>query len=139
MISEINFNNLKKFNDFNIDSLSKEKVEEQILNNKFLKYLFINVEDTVIGYLSYQELYDKFEIINLYIKEEYRNKGYASELIKKLIETAEKNNGTNITLEVNVNNKYAIILYKKFGFIEVAIREKYYDGTDAILMERKMM
>ena len=27
--------------------------------------------------------------------------------------------------------------YKKFNFEEVAIREKYYNGIDGILMERK--
>ena len=44
----------------------------------------------------------------------------------------------NITLEVNEKNIPAIKLYKKYDFKSVAKREKYYNGVDGILMERKM-
>ena len=47
----------------------------------------------------------------------------------------KKQKCVNITLEVNKENTYAIKLYKKVGFKEVAIRKNYYDGVDGILME----
>jgi ribosomal protein S18 acetylase RimI-like enzyme len=56
-----------------------------------------------------------------------------------LIELGKNKNITNITLEVNVENKYAIKLYEKYNFQIVAKREKYYNGVDGYLMERKMM
>ena len=52
--------------------------------------------------------------------------------MKKFTSTVDK----KITLEVNINNTIALNLYKKFNFKEVAIRKGYYNGIDAILMER---
>ena len=42
----------------------------------------------------------------------------------------------NITLEVKIDNNAAINLYKKYNFVEKAIRKGYYNGIDGILMER---
>ena len=62
-----------------------------------------------------------------------------SNLIEHLIELGKENNIDNITLEVKVTNENAIKLYNKYDFKKVAIREKYYNGIDGYLMERKMM
>jgi ribosomal protein S18 acetylase RimI-like enzyme len=56
-----------------------------------------------------------------------------------LIKIGKDKNIENITLEVNINNEYAIRLYEKYKFKKVAIRKAYYNGTDGYLMERKMM
>ena len=40
-----------------------------------------------------------------------------------------------IMLEVRCDNSSAIKLYKKFNFKIINIREKYYDGQDAYVME----
>ena len=40
----------------------------------------------------------------------------------------------NITLEVNINNKNAILLYNSLGFKEATKRKGYYNGEDALLM-----
>ena len=52
--------------------------------------------------------------------------------MKFFTETVDK----SISLEVNVNNLYAIKLYENFGFKKVAIRKGYYNGIDGFLMER---
>ena len=44
-----------------------------------------------------------------------------------------------LSLEVNINNQFAIKLYNKYGFEVVVIRKGYYNGVDGYLMERKMM
>ena len=51
---------------------------------------------------------------------------------------AISNKCTNITLEVSIKNTEAYNLYLKNGFIEVATREKYYNGVDALLMLKKL-
>lgn len=139
MILEINRETIDNLKEFSLNNLSKKEISLQLDNNNFLRYLILKIDNRLIGYLSYQELYERFEIVDLYIEEDFRNKGYGSNLIKKIIDIVELKKGFNITLEVKMTNKYAIILYKKFGFKEVAIRKGYYDGVDAILMERKMM
>ncbi|MCS6997720.1 MAG: GNAT family N-acetyltransferase, partial [Casimicrobiaceae bacterium] len=43
------------------------------------------------------------------------------------------------TLEVRVNNLAAQSLYRKFGFVEVGRRKRFYrDGEDALLMTKPL-
>lgn len=104
-------------------------------SNPFVKYIGYVSEDDIIGYIEYTILYEKAEICNIFVKENKRNMKIGSSLMQYLITSLKEKNIYNITLEVNVLNNNAISLYKKFGFIEVAKRNKYYNGIDAILME----
>ena len=79
-------------------------------------------------------MYERMEINYIFVKEEYRKNNIGYELIKYMI---DNNEFDNITLEVNVNNDCAINLYKKHGFEIIGIREKYYNGIDGYLMERR--
>ena len=58
--------------------------------------------------------------------------------MENLINICSNNGIQNITLEVRKDNKSAICLYKKYGFIERATRKKYYKGIDGILMEKEV-
>ena len=77
-------------------------------------------------------MYEKAEINNIYVLNEYRSQGIGSKLLDYLVKKCKI--CENITLEVRKDNINAIYLYKKYGFKEVAIREKYYNGLDGILM-----
>ena len=91
----------------------------------------------LIAFIVFSIQYDRAELNYLWTSIEYRNKGYASLLMKKMLELC--GNLTNITLEVDVENTYAINLYILFGFKEVAIRKHYYNnGNDALLMMKEM-
>lgn len=109
-------------------------IENELNNNPFGRYLLYIQDNEVIGYLYYSDIYERVEINQIEVKPIHRNCGIGTKLIKNLIETVEK----NITLEVKINNYPAIKLYKKFNFEKCAIRKGYYQGTDAILMERKI-
>ena len=111
-----------------LNELSKE-----IGKNPFGKVLVYKENDEIIAYLYYSEIYERIEINNIEVKSDSRNKGIGTKLLKKLTETVEK----SITLEVKIYNVPAIHLYEKFNFHEVGIRKGYYNGVDAILMERK--
>lgn len=135
---------LTEFVDNTIAALKKEfGIKEELKNsfylNPFLRFLLLYDKDKIIGYLRFDVLYDKVELTYIYINEKYRNKGCASLLMKTLITFCKKRKIENITLEVNKLNSNAIALYKKFDFVEIAIRKAYYHGIDGILMERKMM
>ncbi len=91
------------------------------------------------GYLDFSVIYDRIEINDFLVKEEYRNQQIGSNLLEYLIDYAIKYKMINITLEVKKDNIPAISLYHKYGFVDVAIREKYYNGIDGILMEKKLI
>lgn len=110
-----------------------------ISDNPFLKYFEYIENDKVIGYLKYLIMYDKMEIENIFVEEEYRNNGIGTKLMSYLVYKAIEYKCINITLEVRKSNLVAINLYKKFGFREVALRKFYYGDEDAILMEKQVM
>ena len=116
-------------------------IKEVIKNeaSPFAKNIEYIEEDTVLGTLKYSLIYDRIEIDNIEVKEEYRGKGIGTKMMSYLVSLAIENRVENITLEVRVSNTIARNLYKKFGFREVALRKFYYGDEDAILMEKQVM
>lgn len=119
------------------------KNEMDIVNdfesNIFSKYFIYLEKSNIIGFINYYDLYDRFEIANIVVLKNKRNKKVGSNLMQHLINIGIEKEIKNITLEVRTDNQNAIMLYKKYGFEDVAIRKSYYNGIDGILMERKMM
>ena len=142
MIKELNINDIEIIEKVELafpTFFSKSKIVDDFKQNAFTKYFIYEEKSNIIGVVNYYDLYDRFELSYIEVKEEYRNKKIGSLLIENLIKIAEEKKVKNITLEVNINNEYAIKLYNKYGFNVVAIRKGYYDGVDGYLMERKMM
>lgn len=107
--------------------------------NPFARRLEYVIEDKVVGYLEYSLIYDRIELDNIMVIDEYRRKGIGTKLMSYLVNKAIDLKVVNITLEVRVSNEIARNLYKKFGFREVSIRKYYYGDEDGILMEKNIM
>ena len=108
-------------------------------NNPFSKEAQYIDNNETLGTINYSIIYERMEVDNIFVKEDYRGKGIGTKLMSYLVSEAIHNKVVNITLEVRVSNTIAINLYKKFGFREVAIRKYYYGDEDAILMEKQVM
>lgn len=130
MIEEVKKNNIDILNN---SFIKKDYILNELSNNPFGKIIILKEDNEIIGYIYYSDIYERVEINQIEINFIHRNCGKGDFLLKKLIESVDK----NISLEVNVNNIPALKLYKKNGFIEKAIRKGYYQGIDGILMERK--
>ena len=104
--------------------------------SKKIEYIENNIS---IGYLEYSLIYDRIEIDNIFVEKEHRGKGIGTKLLEYIINYSKNNKIINITLEVRASNTIAQNLYKKKGFIEVAIRKYYYGDEDALLMEKKVI
>ena len=143
MINSLNENNIEMITNivknFPMVFSSKEQIENDFKNNVFSRYFIYLEKNNIIGFINYYDLYDRYEIANIYVKEENRNQKIGSKLLEKVIKLGEQQQIKNITLEVKKDNVYAIKLYETNEFKKLAIRKAYYDGTDGILMERKMM
>ena len=115
---------------------------EEIVNKTSSPYsrtINYKIDDAIVGYLDYSLIYDRMEIDNIKVEEEYQDNGIGTKLMSYLVSIAIENKVDNITLEVRKSNNKAIHLYNKFGFHEVAIRKYYYGDEDAILMEKQVM
>lgn len=107
--------------------------------NPFSRRAEYVIDNKMVGYLEYSLIYDRIEIDNLMVIDEYRRQGIGTKLMAYLVSEAIELKVVNITLEVRVSNEIARNLYKKFGFREVALRKYYYGDEDGILMEKNVM
>ncbi len=130
MIQEINKEDLAVLKS---SFLSLEIVRKDLNENPFGHYLAYIENNNILGFLYYSDIYERAEINQLEVCASYRNQKIASKLLEIMITTVQK----NITLEVKIDNVIAIHLYQKFKFKQIGIRKGYYNGIDAVLMERK--
>lgn len=124
-----------------IDTINKflKKFNTSIDNIGVYKhYKILSLDNNIVGFLSYDLIYDRIEIEYIYVNISYRKKGIASMMLDELFKTAKDNNCKNITLEVKVSNYAARRLYELNGFVDVAIRKNYYLDEDGILMMKEM-
>lgn len=97
------------------------------------------INNQIIGFASISIILDVAELNNIVIRKSCRGNGYSSILLKYLIDFAKSKNCNKINLEVSTINNVAIKLYKKFGFKQVGIRHKYYNGIDALLFTLELI
>ena len=112
---------------------------EHLDDNPFSRYVEYVENNNVVGKMKYSIIYDRMELDDILVLEEYRNKGIGNKLMSYLISIAINEKVVNITLEVRISNEIARNMYKKFGFREVALRKFYYGDEDGILMEKQVM
>ena len=141
MIIELEKNNIRVIKDLEakFKEIFKISILDDLKNNPYTKYLVYLKDEEVVGFLNYYLIYDRIEIVNFNVLEEFQNKHIGSLLLERLIDISKDNNLLNITLEVREDNKKAIYLYTKYGFKKVSTRKNYYNGINALLMEKEMM
>ena len=141
-IKEMTFNDFEEIKDIlqtEFDEFWKPSILKSELENELSKYIVAKLDNEIVGFAGIIILPDDVEITNIVTKKAERKKGIGKLLLDKLIEMAKETNKETISLEVNEINIPAINLYKTFGFEEVGIRKKYYNGTNnAIIMTKKI-
>ncbi|WP_251209541.1 GNAT family N-acetyltransferase [Acetatifactor aquisgranensis] len=70
-------------------------------------------EDTVVGYMDITHKFEENEPFDLFVKEEYRRRGYGRAILAKAIEL---NRPKAMMLLVDTDNTAAISLYESLGF-----------------------
>ncbi len=90
------------------------------------------------GFIVWRLVGIEAEIITLGTAPEFRKTGIGEALIGIAMAEIKKSGGQKIFLEVSIQNAPAINLYKKLGFESVGTRPKYYNGVDAIIMEKTL-
>lgn len=137
----INYRELKKDDFLEFEKIYKEYNNKEINLSYVLEHVYnktyIALEDNkIIGFIIYAVIYDRGELIDIYVNKNYRRMGIAKKLIEIMLDSMKECN--NISLEVRKDNMEAYNLYSKFGFKTVSVREKYYDGIDAYLMVKEV-
>lgn len=126
---------IKKDDFIKIRELLKEEFQVTgLLEDPFGHYFVIEENKEIIGFISYSNLYDHFDLNYIWVEKENRKKGLGTQLLDVMVMEAKKGSVSQITLEVSEQNVSAITFYEKYGFVKKAIRKNYYGLENAILM-----
>ena len=90
------------------------------------------------GFAVWRVVADESEIITIGVHPNVRRAGIASAMLTLIENDAKQRGAQKIFLEVAENNHPARAMYERNGFVQIGVRPKYYDGIDAILMEKKL-
>lgn len=127
------FQEIEPVYNLEFDDFWKPQNLKSELQNVSSKYIVAKENGKIVGFAGIWYSVDDAHITNIVVRKSYRNKGIGSLLLEKLIELAKTK--TSLTLEVNTKNEIAQKLYLKYGFKNLGIRKKYYDGIeDAYIM-----
>ena len=127
------FQEIEAIYNLEFDDFWKPQNLKSELQNVSSKYIVAKENGKIVGFAGIWYSVDDAHITNIVVRKSYRNKGIGSLLLEKLIELAKQK--TSLTLEVNTKNEIAQKLYLKYGFKNLGIRKKYYDGIeDAYIM-----
>ena len=103
------------------------------------------------GFIVWRTAVDEVEIITIGVHPDCRGTGIASALLMLMEKEIRNKNAPSkrgemgqsqkagqikIFLEVAADNTAARALYEKHGYKQIGTRPKYYDGIDAIVMEK---
>lgn len=90
----------------------------------------------VVGYGGEAFVADEAHITNVAVHPDYQGAKVGTQIMMALTTEARRRGAETITLEVRVSNLIAQGLYRKFGFVPVGLRPRYYleTGEDALVM-----
>jgi ribosomal-protein-alanine N-acetyltransferase len=100
----------------------------------------LDLAGRIIGYGVMSLGAGEAHILNVCVRDEFRNLGFGRRLLEHLLDRALAAGVTEAFLEVRPSNLSAIRLYQHLGFEQIGIRRGYYqapDGReDAIVLKR---
>lgn len=118
-----------------IKPFKKENFLYELNENPFSRFYKLVIDNEIIGFLLLYVTFDSSSIVQIAIKKDKRNQGFAGFLLQNVEKLLIKEEVSFITLEVRVSNIPARKLYKKLGYEEINIKKGCYeDGEDAIYM-----
>ena len=96
-------------------------------------------DDIPVGSVSFKKYDDECaEVKRVFVKEEYRNKGIANELMELLENTAREQGYRYLILESGAPLVAAMALYRKIGYKVIPNYGQYKDMPDSICMKKKL-
>lgn len=104
------------------------------------RYVAARVGDLLVGYAGIARLGRtppfEYEIHTIGVDPEYQGRGIGRAMMTELLDYAGPE--AVVYLEVRTDNEAAKALYESFGFVNVGLRKRYYQGSgaDAFTMRR---
>ncbi len=102
--------------DYMVEKFQSEKAMTEQMKNDGYEYYYIHRNGEHIGYTAIKNDGKRLFLSKLYIKKEFRGKGYASAAFRIIKDIASERSLRSIWLTVNKYNANSIAVYEKLGF-----------------------
>ena len=115
---------------------SLEAFKAELKDNEYARYLCLELDGQVIGYMGLWLILDEGHITNIAITPNQRGQHWGEFLIRSVMNKMVDEGMERMTLEVRASNSPAQTLYKRLGFDIAGVRKGYYADTheDAVIM-----
>lgn len=122
---------------FDRDAWNRELFLDYLNHSTQSVFLVATIGQEVVGYALAFHSRTRAEIHSIAITPAQRCRGVAVALLKRIVASLRRRGFETISLNVRLDNKAAIRLYRKFGFERVRRVNGYYeDGSPAWRMRR---
>jgi ribosomal-protein-alanine N-acetyltransferase len=100
------------------------------------RYRTARIGHALVGYAGMMFVDEEAHVTTIGVAEDHRRRGIATTLLVDGLRHAAGHGMCQVSLEVAAGNEAAQSLYRRFGFVPVGIRRKYYPLTqeDALVM-----
>ena len=104
--------------------------------NKYAYFFTARDKGELVAYAGFWLIFEEIDIVTVAVHPDHRKKGFGRLILETVLAEGKKLGAKLATLEVRANNIQARNLYERLGFIQIAVRKKYYsdNGEDAIVM-----
>lgn len=143
----------KELKDINLDLLKKiVEIEEEAFEGngnvdlwilkaliRYGKVFVLEEAGEIVSIVEYMQVMGKKEVFlyGLSTRKKYRHRGWAKKIMKESEEYLKNIGYEEISLTVDPNNKIAIDMYKKIGFMTIEYQENEYGiGVHRFLMKK---
>lgn len=118
-------------------SWSEKDFADELAKN-YARYILLEANGEAVGYAGIWCIYETAELIRIAVHPSAQRKGFADALMREIPSLAAQSGCEHMLLEVRSSNAPAQSLYTKSGFHQIDLRRGYYDGEDAVIMEKKL-
>ncbi|EHQ87772.1 ribosomal protein S18-alanine N-acetyltransferase [Desulfosporosinus youngiae] len=115
---------------------SMQAFKAELKDNEYARYVCLELEGKVIGYMGLWFILDEGHITNVAIAPNYRGQKWGEFLMRSVMSKMSNEGMERMTLEVRASNSPAQSLYSRLGFVTAGVRKGYYadTGEDALIM-----
>ncbi len=115
---------------------SLQAFKAELKDNEYARYVCLELDGKVIGYMGLWFILDEGHITNVAIAPNYRGQNWGEFLMRSVMKKMMEEGMERMTLEVRASNSPAQSLYSRLGFSIAGVRKGYYadTGEDALIM-----
>jgi [ribosomal protein S18]-alanine N-acetyltransferase len=125
---------------FPFDAWSEGMLRGELADQPRTRHYIVAVAgEEIVGYAGLAAAGDQADVQTIAVSAPMQRVGVGSAMLKELLAEAVRRGATAVFLEVRADNPPAQAMYERFGFERIGLRRDYYDdGTDAVMMMRKL-